>query len=97
MADCIAATIQGRVSLVDAANSLVFLRDQLDFASSEWLSELDSHVLTLESAGLIEPAQRVLMGSGFEELVLDALGRLDAIVRRHPAATGISTRKSHSG
>lgn len=86
MLDCLLAARAGSVPLVQAADTLLFLRDALEVADEEWSSAFTSHIATLESAGLVTAEQKAKMGAGFERAVSTALAALQALIRRHPGA-----------
>jgi len=86
MLDCIVAARGGSVSLIEAANTLLFLRDALAVAGDEWSSAFTSHAVTLESAGLATPEQKASMGSRFESVISSALAELESLIHKHPAA-----------
>jgi hypothetical protein len=52
MVDVLAAVRGGKASLVQAADSLLFLRDAVDERDESWADEFTGHVATLESAGI---------------------------------------------
>jgi hypothetical protein len=84
--DCIIAARNGRLSLVQLANSLLFLRDALVNADEDWSSAFTSHAATLESAGLATDEQRAVMGEKFERVVSTALATLESLIHKYPTA-----------
>jgi len=81
MLDCIAGMRSESVSLVQGADSLLFLRNALEHAEQSWVDELTSHLATLEFAGLASPEQVTAMGSKYAEVVAGALDALEDLVR----------------
>ncbi len=84
MLACIAEVRAERISLLDAANTLLFLRDALDAAPRDWARSFTSHVVTLESAALASTEQKATMGSRFQTVVSDACSELEKLARNHP-------------
>ena len=78
----ISALRSGGASLVEAADSLLFLRDALERVDESWSDEFTSHVATLESAGSASDEQIATMGSTYQSVVLEALEQLEELVRR---------------
>jgi len=81
MLDCIAAMRSQSVSLVQGADSLLFLRNALEQAEQSWVDEFTSHLATLESAGLASPDQIATMGSRYAGTMHGALDALEGLVR----------------
>ncbi|HEY6557432.1 MAG TPA: hypothetical protein VI072_09165 [Polyangiaceae bacterium] len=71
---------RGACSLVDGANSLLFLRDALEKADEIWIDEFTSRVATLESAGLATGEQVNAMGVAYENVVQSELSELEAMI-----------------
>lgn len=69
-----------RTSLVDAANSLLFLRNALSSVDRGWEMEFTAQIATLESAGLATDDQRKQMGAAHAALVAQTLDRLQRMV-----------------
>jgi hypothetical protein len=84
--DCIGAARNGRLSLVQLADSLLFLRDALENADEEWSSEFTSNIASLESAGLATDEQKAVMGENLERVVSAALAELESLIHKYPAA-----------
>ena len=89
MLDCINGARGGSVSLIEAADTLLFLRDALAVADEQWSNDFTSHVATLESAGLAAAEERARMGSSFESVLSVALGELEALIGAHPAHSAL--------
>jgi hypothetical protein len=88
MLACISAVRSGGASLVEGANSLLFLRDALDATEEAWTDEFTSHVATLESAGLATQEQVTAMGGSYASVVANVIDTLEAMVRgRFPGGT----------
>ena len=83
MLDCVSAMRSKSVSLVQGADSLLFLRNALEAVEQGWADEFTSHLATLESAGLASPEQIANMGSRYADVVTGALDALEAMVRCH--------------
>jgi hypothetical protein len=73
-------TLAKRTSLVDAANSLLFLRNAMESLDRSWSDRFTSHIATLESAGTATAEQRNTMGTSFHELVENTLKELGEMV-----------------
>jgi hypothetical protein len=80
MLSCIVAARSGDMSLVEAADSLLLLRDSLEEAEPSWLNELTALIATLESAGMTSPEQLRVMGARYDRLVEDTLSALEQLV-----------------
>lgn len=69
-----------RTSLVDAANSLLFLRNALSSVDREWEVDFTAQIATLESAGLATDDQRKQMGAAHAALVAQTFDRLQNMI-----------------
>lgn len=71
---------ESRTSLVNAASSLLFLRNALSSVDREWEVDFTAQIATLESAGLATDDQREQMGATHAILVAKTLDRLQDMV-----------------
>ena len=76
----ISDTRANRTPLVDAANSLLFLRNAMEALDRSWSDRFTSHIATLESAGTATAEQRSEMGSRYDALIANTLDELEEMV-----------------
>lgn len=69
-----------RISLVDAANSLLFLRNAMEVIDPPWSDRFTSHIATLESAGTASLQQRTAMGQSYDAMIATTLDELEKMV-----------------
>jgi hypothetical protein len=80
MLECISGMRSQSVSLVQGADTLLFLRNALEEIDQPWADAFTSHLATLESAGTASRDQIATMGSRFADVVADALDALERMV-----------------
>jgi hypothetical protein len=73
-------TRANRITLVEAANSLLFLRNAIEISDRSWRDRFTSYVATLESAGTATAKQRREMGHSYEVLVASTLEELERLI-----------------
>jgi len=81
MLEVIDGARKDEASLVNVADSLHFLLSSLEALDRPWAEQFGSHVLTLESAGLVSLEQRREMGEGFSALKAQTIDALEAMVK----------------
>lgn len=68
------------MSLVEAADALLFLRDSLALVGPSWLDEVTGLIATLESAGVTSPERLQTLGPSYGQLLEDTLSALERLV-----------------
>ncbi len=73
-------TRANRTSLIDAANSLLFLCNAMESLDRLWADRFTSCIATLESAGTATAEQRLAMGAQYHELIDSTLRDLSKMI-----------------
>jgi len=89
MRACIASLRTGAMSLVEGADSLLFLRSALETVDAAWDESFTAHAATLESAGLATSEQVASMGKGYSTVVSQALDSLETLVTSQLPSDGL--------